>query len=101
MISSASLVSALPRIPVHRNRHRSAPGDPRGGGVPGGVILEGCRTGAMQEPLFTEVRGIRILRTSPFGDSPKFAHMEFSEVRLMPLNTNIAHLGCACPRLGV
>ena len=24
-------------------------------------------------PLFTEVRGIGFLRTSPFGDSPKFA----------------------------
>src|SRR5215212_5899286 len=39
MISSASSVSALSRIPIHRNRHRSAPGDPRGCGVPGGVIL--------------------------------------------------------------
>src|ERR671910_1033842 len=31
--------------------------------------------------LFTEVRGIGILRTSPFGDSAKFAFTEFSEVR--------------------
>jgi hypothetical protein len=30
-------------------------------------------------PLFTEVRGIGILRTSPFGDSPTFAFSEFSE----------------------
>jgi hypothetical protein len=28
-------------------------------------------------PLFTEVRGIGILRTSPFGDSQKFALTEF------------------------
>jgi hypothetical protein len=28
-------------------------------------------------PLFTEVRGIRILRTSPFGHSAKFAYTEF------------------------
>jgi hypothetical protein len=28
-------------------------------------------------PLFTEVRGIGILRTSPFGDSRKFALKEF------------------------
>jgi hypothetical protein len=27
------------------------------------------------------VRGIGILRTSPFGDSQKFANTEFSEVR--------------------
>src|SRR5215208_2009504 len=33
--------------------------------------------------LFTGVRGIRILRTSPFGDSRKFALTEFSEVHLM------------------
>jgi hypothetical protein len=32
-------------------------------------------------PLFTEVRGIGILRTSPFGDSAKFVVTEFSEVR--------------------
>ena len=31
-------------------------------------------------PLFTVVRGIGILGTSPFGDSPKFAEDEFSEV---------------------
>jgi hypothetical protein len=30
--------------------------------------------------LFTEVRGIRILRTSPFGDSAKFVLTEFYEV---------------------
>jgi hypothetical protein len=30
--------------------------------------------------LFTGVRGKRILRTSPFGDSRKFAFIEFSEV---------------------
>jgi hypothetical protein len=30
--------------------------------------------------LFTRVRGIRILRTSPFGDSRNFAITEFSEV---------------------
>jgi hypothetical protein len=34
--------------------------------------------------LFTGMRGIGILRTSPFGDSPKldFGFTEFSEVRL-------------------
>src|SRR5215218_10274160 len=34
-------------------------------------------------PLFTGVRGIGILRTSPFGDSPKldFRFTEFSEVQ--------------------
>jgi hypothetical protein len=32
-------------------------------------------------PLFTGVRGIGILRTSPFGDSAKFVYTEFSEVR--------------------
>jgi hypothetical protein len=32
--------------------------------------------------LFTEVRGIRILRTSPFGDSANFALTEFYEVRM-------------------
>jgi hypothetical protein len=31
--------------------------------------------------LFTEVLRIGILRTSPFGDSAKFAYTEFSEVR--------------------
>src|SRR5215213_2215272 len=31
-------------------------------------------------PLFTGVRGRGILRTSPFGDSAKFAFKEFSEV---------------------
>jgi hypothetical protein len=29
--------------------------------------------GPASSPLFTGVRGIGILRTSPFGDSPKFA----------------------------
>ena len=33
--------------------------------------------------LFTEVRGIVILRTSPFGDSAKFVGTKFSEVGLM------------------
>jgi hypothetical protein len=32
-------------------------------------------------PLSTGVRGRRILRTSPFGDSAKFVVTEFSEVR--------------------
>jgi hypothetical protein len=32
-------------------------------------------------PLFIEVRGIGFVRTSPFGDSAKFAYTEFSEVR--------------------
>ena len=32
-------------------------------------------------PLFTEVRGIGILRTSPFGHSANFAITEFSDVR--------------------
>src|ERR671912_1415782 len=32
-------------------------------------------------PLFTGVRGIGFLRTSPFGDSRKFAYTEFYEVR--------------------
>jgi hypothetical protein len=31
------------------------------------------------------VRGIGILRTSPFGDSAKFAFAEFSEVRVAPV----------------
>jgi hypothetical protein len=31
-------------------------------------------------PLFTEVPRIEILRTSPFGHSPKFALTAFSEV---------------------
>jgi hypothetical protein len=31
--------------------------------------------------IFTRVRGKRILGTSPFGHSPKFAYTEFSEVR--------------------
>src|SRR5215203_3752407 len=31
--------------------------------------------------LFTQPRRIGFLRTSPFGDSRKFAHTEFSEVR--------------------
>jgi hypothetical protein len=31
--------------------------------------------------IFTEVRGIGILRTSPFGHSANFAYTEFSEVR--------------------
>jgi hypothetical protein len=34
-------------------------------------------------PLFTQVRGIEILRTSPFGDSQKLASTEFSEARLV------------------
>jgi hypothetical protein len=32
--------------------------------------------------LFTDVRGIGILRTSPFGDSRKFALKEFCELRM-------------------
>jgi hypothetical protein len=38
-----------------------------------------------------------------FGDSPKldFHFTAFSEVRLVTFHTNIAHLGDACPRLGV
>jgi hypothetical protein len=38
-------------------------------------------------PLFTGVRGIGILRTSPFGDSRKldFHFTEFSEVRIQTI----------------
>jgi hypothetical protein len=32
-------------------------------------------------PLCTQVRGIEILRSSPFGDSANFALTEFYEVR--------------------
>src|SRR5215204_6891113 len=42
---SPSSVSALPRIPIHRNRHRSAPGNPRGCGVPGGGDSRGVGLG--------------------------------------------------------
>jgi hypothetical protein len=41
--------------------------------------------------LFTRVRGIGILRTSPFGDSQKFAFLAFSEVApgIVPLHTRL------------
>jgi hypothetical protein len=45
------------------------------------------------DALFTVVRGICILRTSPFGYSQKFALKEFSEVcQKVP---NLVHLGDA------
>ena len=31
-------------------------------------------------PLFTQVRGIRILRTSPFGDSRKFSECAANDI---------------------
>src|SRR5918995_2845079 len=40
-----------------------------------------ARSLAAAPPLFTRVRGIRILRTSPFGHSRKFAFKEFYELR--------------------
>src|SRR5215211_7032757 len=51
--------------------------------------------------LFTGVRGIGILRTSPFGDSRKFALTEFYEVRYAlatPSNSKDTTFGgCAIP----
>src|ERR671912_1624458 len=41
---------------------------------------KGCTVNTHESSLFTGVRGIGILRTSPFGDSRKFAITEFSEV---------------------
>src|SRR5215207_8634668 len=39
--------------------------------------------------LFTEVRGIGILRTSPFGDSAKFACMEFLDLEDFPTEVGV------------
>jgi hypothetical protein len=40
-----------------------------------------CEEPGVEWALFTRLRGIEILRTSPFGDSANFALTEFSEVR--------------------
>src|SRR5215217_6794485 len=63
--------------------------------TPAGLLLASIEAGGDEFPmngeafwnflakraLFTRVRGIGILRTSPFGHSPKFTHTELSEVR--------------------
>src|SRR5215203_2133373 len=46
---------------------------------------------ALISGLFTGVRRIGILRTSPFGDSRKFALKEFSEVAL---SSEPCYIGC-------
>jgi hypothetical protein len=48
------------------------------------------RASALLHVLSTEVRGIRILRTSPFGHSAKFAYTAFSEVRKEKVVINTA-----------
>jgi hypothetical protein len=54
-------------------------------------------------PLFTQVRGIGFLRTSPFGDSQKFACTEFSEVRIVPgpMPSGLLMYRTGAPWLGV
>src|SRR5215204_6254212 len=86
MISSASSVSALPRIPVHRNRHRSAPGDPRGGGVPRrgdsrGVGLELCK---ILDPNFGEFPFRNCLENSRKRLSAPLWWQEAPELGLLP-----------------
>src|SRR5215212_9610741 len=48
-------------------------------------------------PLFTLVRGRGILRTSPFGDSAKFAYTEFYEVQLRVQSVVVSEGLCRPP----
>jgi hypothetical protein len=54
------------------------------------VVESKPRTLLLFMPLFTVVRGIGILRTSPFGDSPKF--VRFS-LHIAILATHFVSLG--------
>jgi hypothetical protein len=45
----------------------------------------GLAASALLLPLFTQVRGIEILRTSPLRSSAKFAFWAFSEVPIAPV----------------
>jgi hypothetical protein len=75
----------------------------KGASQPSWVFLSAYRSffHASCAPVLNHPTMGLIHRSAWKENSANFAMTEFSEGRLIPFNTNIAHLGYACPRLGV